>query len=68
VSKRLGERLTDHGEITRAQLDKALKAQLICGGHLGTNLIELGFVDERTLVRTLAEIYRVRWRSSSATA
>ena len=60
MSKRLGERLIDRGEITRNQLDKALKAQLIFGGHLGTNLIELGFVDERTLVQTLAEIYRVR--------
>lgn len=60
MSKRLGERLIDRGKITRAQLDKALKAQLIFGGHLGTNLIELGFVDERTLVHTLAEIYRVR--------
>jgi len=60
VSKRLGERLIDHGKISRAQLDQALKAQLIFGGHLGTNLIELGFVDERTLVKTLAEIYRVR--------
>ena len=60
MSKRLGERLIDRGEITRSQLDKALKAQLIFGGHLGTNLIELGFIDERTLVQMLAEIYRVR--------
>jgi hypothetical protein len=30
------------------------------GGHLGTCLIELGYVDERTLARTLAAIHEVR--------
>jgi hypothetical protein len=60
MSKRIGERLLDRGLITRGQLDKALKAQLIMGGHLGTTLIELGFVEERTLAEMLAEMHRVK--------
>ena len=64
MSKRIGERLVERGVIDRAQLDKALKAQLIMGGHLGTTLIELGFVEERTLADTLAEMHRLKAATS----
>jgi hypothetical protein len=60
VSKRIGELLIEKGLITPLQLDRALKAQLIFGGHLGTSLIELGFVTEETLGQTLAKIHRVQ--------
>lgn len=59
MSKKIGERLIEKRLLTPAQLDKALKAQLIFGGHVGTSLIELGFVDEEVLSSTLAEIHRV---------
>ncbi|HZE88880.1 MAG TPA: hypothetical protein VE404_04990, partial [Verrucomicrobiae bacterium] len=59
MTRKLGEVLTDDGRITEAQLEKALKAQLIFGGHLGTSLIELGYVDEETLGETLAHAFNV---------
>lgn len=61
MAKRLGEVLIDKGKITEAQLQKALKAQLIFGGHLGTSLIELGYIDEATLGQALAEAFNVRY-------
>jgi hypothetical protein len=59
MSKKLGEILVEDGRITEPQLQKALKAQLIFGGHLGTSLIELGYVDEETLGETLARAFNV---------
>ncbi len=56
MSRRIGEILIDKGVLTPEQLERALKAQLIFGGHLGTSLIELGYVDEATLGETLSEI------------
>jgi hypothetical protein len=56
---KLGEFFVKKGVITQAQLEEALKAHLIFGGHLGTCLIEFGFVDEPTLGRTLAELFGV---------
>jgi len=60
VSKRIGEALIERALLTPGELDKALKAQLIFGGHLGTNLIELGLVDEDALGRCLADLLGVR--------
>jgi hypothetical protein len=51
---RLGEMLTQAGLLTPAQLDDALKAQLIYGGKLGTNLVELGFVEIDALIDVLS--------------
>jgi hypothetical protein len=56
---RLGEILIQKGIINEEQLRKALNAQLIYGGHLGTCLIELGYVDDRRLGETLAETLHV---------
>ncbi len=56
MSKKIGQALIEKDLITEKQLDTALRTQLIHGGQLGTSLIELGFVDENTLGRTLAEI------------
>lgn len=61
---RLGEALVQKGFITEAQLQEALKAQLIYGGHLGTCLIEFGYVKESQLGRILAEIFKVGYASA----
>src|SRR5262245_43045439 len=53
---KLGEVLVHRGVITEQQLKKALDAQLIFGAHLGTCLIELGFIEEDTLGTILSEI------------
>lgn len=56
---KLGELFIQQGLLTQAQLEAALKAQLIFGGHLGTVLLEFGHVDEHTLGKTLARILGV---------
>lgn len=56
---RLGEMLIKSGMITHAQLDEALKGQVIFGGRLGTNLIEMGVIGEEELARVLSEKLRV---------
>ena len=52
--KRLGEMLVDAKVITPQQLQLALQAQLIYGGRLGTNLVELDYITERFLARFLS--------------
>ncbi len=56
---KLGEFFVKKGLINPAQLEEALRGQLIFGGHLGTCLIEMGFIDEHTLGKTLAEMFGV---------
>jgi hypothetical protein len=56
---RLGARLREAGYIDGDNLEEAVRQQVIMGGHLGTNLWELGLVDGRTLSRVSAEILRV---------
>ena len=56
---KLGELFIQQGLLTPAQLEAALKAQLIFGGHLGTVLLEFGHIDEHTLGKTLAKILGV---------
>ena len=51
---KLGEILVEKGLLTASQVDAALKAQLISGGHFGTSLIELGYIDEDGLGAALA--------------
>jgi hypothetical protein len=52
---RIGEMLLKAGILTRQQLEEALKAQLIYGGKLGTNLVEHGFVTEEFLTSFLSQ-------------
>jgi len=68
LTQRIGEALIERGLITPGQLSKALSAQLIFGGHLGTVLIELGFTDEESLGSTLAEILRFRYATAERLA
>jgi hypothetical protein len=51
----LGDLLVEAGLLTPTQLGEALRHQAQVGGRLGTNLVELGFVDERTLASALAK-------------
>lgn len=61
MSKRLGEFLVEAVKITETQLQRALTAQLVFGGHLGTSLLELGYLDEETLGKTLSGIFKVSY-------
>ena len=56
---RLGEYFVSKGIITNAQLEEALKGQLIFGGHLGTCLLEMGYLSEEVLGRSLSELFGV---------
>ncbi len=58
MAMKLGELLISKKMITRQQLEKALEAQQMSGGKLGTNLIELGMVKDTVLVQVLAEQLR----------
>ncbi len=53
---RLGTLLLRDGIITLTQLEQALRVQVLSGGRLGTNLVELGFIDLSTLGRHLAQV------------
>lgn len=52
---KLGELLVETGTITREQLSSALQHQRQYGGRLGTCLVELGIVDEKTVSSLLAK-------------
>lgn len=50
---RLGELLLEEKLVQPPQLEEALETQVIHGGRLGTNLVELGFLKEADLARVL---------------
>jgi hypothetical protein len=54
MSIKLGELLVQNQLITQHQLKEALHAQTIFGGKLGTNLVELGYVNEMDLAKLLS--------------
>jgi len=56
MSKQIGEALIARGLLSQSQLNHALRLQLIFGGHLGTCLVELDYVSEPALARTLSEV------------
>jgi hypothetical protein len=51
---KLGEMLVREGKLTSAELEDTLKGQAIFGGRFGTNLIEMGFLDEGELTHFLS--------------
>lgn len=63
---KLGEMLRRAGIITTAELDEALKSQIIFGGRLGTNLIEMGCIEEEHLARVLSEKLHVPFAEPGA--
>ena len=53
---RLGTLLLRNASIGLSQLESALRHQVLYGGRLGTNLVELGFVEVDLLSRYLADL------------
>lgn len=64
---RLGERLLHEKLITRDALEEALEAQVVHGGRLGTNLVELGYLKEPDLARMLGAIHTMPFASGELT-
>lgn len=56
---RLGERLVTDGLVEAVKVEHALRAQVVWGGRLGTNLIELGYIDLDELSRALGRHHNV---------
>ncbi len=56
---RLGELLVADGRLTHEQIEQGLRAQVLWGGRLGTNLVELGLIDLDELSWALARLHRV---------
>ncbi len=55
----LGEALVKRGLITREHLRLALERQVVFGGRIGTNIVELGILKEEDLSRFLSEHLKV---------
>lgn len=60
---RLGELLLQEKLVTPAQLEEALETQVVHGGRLGTNLVELGFLKEADLARVLGRLHNMPFAS-----
>jgi hypothetical protein len=56
---RLGELLVHTGAVTAEQRDAGLRQQVVYGGRLGTNLIELGYAPPDAVAHALARLHRV---------
>lgn len=54
MNERLGALLVREGVITESQLEDALRDQVITGGRLGSNLVELGYLTADALTGILA--------------
>ncbi|WP_432821616.1 hypothetical protein [Trichloromonas sp.] len=52
---RIGELLVRENLISTMQLEEGLKCQVIFGGRLGTNLIEMGLLEETDIARVLGK-------------
>lgn len=56
---KLGTLLLRNAAISLSQLESALRTQVLYGGRLGTNLVELGFLDIDALGDQLGELYQM---------
>jgi hypothetical protein len=54
---RLGELLIQEKLVTPQALEEALESQVVHGGRLGTNLLELGLLSEKDLARVLGQLH-----------
>lgn len=59
MALKLGEALVKESLITRDQLKLALERQVIFGGRIGTNIVELGIMKERELAGFLGRYFKV---------
>jgi len=57
--RRLGEILVEAGSITVSQLEEALELSKLRGTILGDTLLELGFIDEKSLFKGLEFLFHV---------
>jgi hypothetical protein len=60
---RLGELLVVEKLLTPAGLEEGLESQVVHGGRLGTNLVELGLLAEKDLARMLGKLHNVAFAS-----
>jgi hypothetical protein len=56
---KLGTLLLRNAAISLSQLEAGLRTQVLYGGRLGTNLVELGFLDVEALTAHLGELYQL---------
>jgi type II secretion system (T2SS) protein E len=64
---RLGELLLQENLVTPQALEEALESQVVHGGRLGTNLVELGLLSEQDLARVLGKQHNVASASGEMT-
>ncbi len=60
---RLGDVLLNEKLVTQEAIAEALEAQVVHGGRLGTNLVELGLLSEKDLARCLGKCFNVGFAS-----
>jgi hypothetical protein len=60
---RLGELLVAEKIVTHDQVEEALETQVVHGGRVGTNLVELGFLKEVDLARMLGRQHNLPFAS-----
>lgn len=56
---KLGDAFLKEGMITNDQLKQALERQVVFGGRIGTNIIELGIIKEEQLTEFLSKFMKV---------
>jgi hypothetical protein len=59
MAMKLGEELVKDSLITREQLRLALERQVIFGGRIGTNIVELGILTEKDLSAFLSRFFKL---------
>ncbi len=59
MALKLGEALVRESLITREQLKLALERQVMFGGRIGTNIVELGILSEKELVSFLSRFFKI---------
>jgi hypothetical protein len=59
MALKLGEALVKESLITREQLRLALERQVIFGGRIGTNIVELGILSEKGLAAFLSRFFKI---------
>jgi len=59
MEPRIGDVLVEMKACTAQELQAALQTQAIFGGRIGTNLLELGLVDERQLGAALSRVHGI---------
>ncbi|MHB8877499.1 MAG: GspE/PulE/PilB domain-containing protein [Myxococcaceae bacterium] len=64
---RLGELLVSEKLVTPEGLEEALESQVVHGGRLGTNLVELGLLQEKDLARLLGKQHNVAFAAGEMT-